>query len=137
MIDRMINNKYLLITFILIGIIFVESTSANVQSKERTVFSQESGRDPFSLPSGVYLLSKAKIAPVTNALSHPQRVKAILISDYIRLALIDRYIVTVGDSINGEKILEIKPNKVILGKGNKKRTLPLYQSPFSIKVEGK
>lgn len=106
-------------------------------SKERIAFSQESGRDPFSLPSGVYLLSKAKIAPVTNALSHPQRVKAILISDYVRLALIDRYIVTVGDSINGEKILEIKPNQVILGKGKKKRILPLYQSPFSIKVEGK
>jgi hypothetical protein len=133
----MLNNKYLIITFILIGIIFAGSTSAYVQSKERIAFSQESGRDPFSLPSGVYLLSKAKTAAVTNALSHPQRVKAILISDYIRLALIDRHIVTVGDSINGEKILEIKPNQVILGKGNKKRTLPLYQSPFSFKVEEK
>jgi len=132
-----INNKYLTIIFILFGIIFAGSTNAYVQSKETIAFSQENGRDPFSLPSGVYLLSKAKTAAVTNALSHPQRVKAILISDYIRLALIDRHIVTVGDSINGEKILEIKPNKVILGKGNKKRTLPLYQSPFSIKVEGK
>jgi hypothetical protein len=133
----MINNKYLIITFILIGIIFVGSTSAHVQLKERIAFSQESGRDPFSLPSGVYLLSKTKIAPVTNALSHPQRVKVILISDYIRLALIDRYIVTVGDSINGEKVLEIKPNQVILGKGNKKRALPLYQSPIPLKVEEK
>lgn len=133
----MINNKYLIITFILVGIIFAGSTSAYVQLKERIAFSQESGRDPFSLPSGVYLLSKTKTAPVTNALSHPQRVKAILISDYIRLALIDRNIVTVGDSINGEKILEIKPKQVILGKGNKKRILPLYESPFSIKVEEK
>jgi hypothetical protein len=133
----MLNNKYLIIPVILIGIIFTGSTSAYVQSKETIAFSQESGRDPFSLPSGVYLLSKAKTAAVTNAIAHPQRVKAIFISDYVRLALIDRHIVTVGDSINGEKILEIKPNQVILGKGNKKRTLPLYQSPFSFKVEGK
>jgi len=133
----MIKNKYLIITFILIGLIFAGSISAYVQSKEKIAFSQESGRDPFSLPSGVYLLSKDKIGPVAKVSSHPQRVKAILISDYVRLALIDRNIVTVGDSINGEKILEIKPKQVILVKGDKKRILPLYESPFSIKVEEK
>lgn len=111
--------------------------SAYGQSKERIAFSQESGRDPFSLPSGVYLLSKAKTAPAANTFSIPQRVKAILISDYIRLALIDRHIVTVGDSINHEKVSDIKPDRVVLGKGNKKRILLLYQSPVIFRVEEK
>ena len=48
------------------------------------------------------------------------RVKAILIGDHARLALIDRHIVTIGDSIHGEKVLEIKTDRVILGKGDKK-----------------
>jgi len=133
----MIYNKYLIITFFLIGIIFAGFMSAYGQSKERIVFSQESGRDPFSLPSGVYLLSKAKTAPAANTFSIPQRVKAILISDYIRLALIDRHIVTVGDSINHEKVSDIKPDRVVLGKGNKKRILLLYQSPVIFRVEEK
>ncbi len=124
-------------TFVLAGIIFFEPARTHGQSKEPITFSQKSGRDPFSLPSDVYLLSKYKTAPVNNMLSLPQRVKAILISDYIRLALIDRHIVIVGDSINGEKVLEINPNQVILGKGNKKRVLPLYQSPIQLKVEEK
>jgi hypothetical protein len=63
------------------------------------------------------------------------KVKAILISDRIRLASVDRYIVTVGDSIRDEKILEIRDDRVILGKGNNIRTLLLYQSPVQITVE--
>lgn len=133
----MINNKYLIAIFILIGAIFWGMSSTHVQLKESTAFSQESDRDPFSLPSGVYLLSRAKTVQLTNAHSHLQRLKAILIGDYIRLALIDRHIVTVGDSINGEKVLEIKPDRVILGKGNKKRNLLLHQSPIPLKVEEK
>jgi hypothetical protein len=62
-------------------------------------------------------------------------VKAILISDHARLALIDRHIVTVGDSIHGEKVLEINTDRVILGKGEQKRTLLLSQSPVRLTVE--
>jgi hypothetical protein len=64
-------------------------------------------------------------------------VKAILIADHIRLALIDRHIVTIGDSIHDEKVLEIKTDRVILGKGDKKRMLPLSQSPVPLTVEEK
>jgi hypothetical protein len=127
----------LLTTFISVMLIFSGSMNAFGRSNERIAFSQESERDPFSLPSGVYLLYKAKTVQVTNAPSHLQRLKAILIGDYIRLALVDRHIVTVGDSINGEKVLEIKPDRVILGKGDKKRNLFLYQSPIPLKVEEK
>jgi hypothetical protein len=60
------------------------------------------------------------------------KVKAILISDHARLALIDRHIVTVGDSIRGEKVLDIKTDRVTLGKGDQKRTLLLSQSPVRL-----
>ena len=48
--------------FILAGITLIDPIAANGQSKGRIVLSQESGRDPFLLPSGVRLLSKIDTA---------------------------------------------------------------------------
>ena len=103
--------------------------------------SQDFQRDPFLLPSGVRLLSKnepvlgkSETKPIDTS-PLPLKVKAILISDHIRLASIDRYIVTVGDSIYDEKVLEIKADQVVLGKGDKKRTIFLDQSPIKLTVE--
>jgi len=133
--------------FISAGIVLMDSIEANGQSKGRTILSQESGRDPFLLPSGVHLLSKTdtvfgmKGSPSktegkpNDMLPSPLKVKAILISDRVRLALIDRHIVTVGDSIYDEKVLEIKTDRVTLGKGDQKRTLLLSQSPVLLTVE--
>jgi len=133
--------------FILAGITLMDPIAANGQSKGRIVLSQESGRDPFLLPSGVRLLSKMDTAsgakgipPKTEGnpndiLPSPLKVKTILISDHVRLALIDRHIVKVGDSIHDEKVLEIKTDRVILGKGDQKRTLLLSQSPVLLTVE--
>jgi hypothetical protein len=45
--------------------------------------------------------------------------------------------VTAGDSIQDEKVLEIEKDRVILGKGNRKRTLLLSQSPVLLTVEEK
>jgi hypothetical protein len=127
-----------MIMFILLGTILIEPTTAYGQM-----------RDPFSLPSGVRLLSKADSALATKRApsilegkptpisSTSLKVSAILISDHIRLASIQRHIVTVGDSIQGEKILEIKNDRVILGKGDKKRTLYLSQVPIQLSVEEK
>ncbi len=114
------------------------------QTREKTVLSQEGARDPFLLPSGVHLLSKAGPASsVKRSLPGTDirpaeglmKVKAILISDHVQLALIDRHIVTIGDSIRGEKILEIKTDRVTLGKGDQKRTLLLSQSPVRLTVD--
>ena len=58
-----------------------------------------------------------------------------MMSNRIRLAVIDRYILTVGDAIKDEKVLEIEPDRVILGKGDQKRTLLLSQSHLPIMVE--
>jgi hypothetical protein len=136
------------ITFIIsVGIVLIDPIEVYGQSQGRMVMSQETGRDPFLLPSGVHLLSKidttsgAKGIPSRTGgkpddmLPSPSRIKAILISDHVRLALIDRHIVTVGDSIRDEKVLEIKTDRVILGKGDQKKTLLLSQSPVLLTVE--
>ena len=124
----------------------METGEVNAQLKKKPSLFQETRKDPFSLPSGVRLLSKeslvqedkrlqpiAEIKPVETLL----KLKAILISDHIRLASIDRSIVSIGDFINGEKVLEIRPDRVILGKEGKKRTLLLDQSPIKLTVEEK
>jgi hypothetical protein len=124
-----------------VGVTLIDPIEANGQTKERIILSQENARDPFLLPPGVHLLSK--IGTGLGVRGGPPKtetdrgVKAILIADHIRLALIDRHIVTIGDSIHDEKVLEIKTDRVILGKGDKKRMLPLSQSPVPLTVEEK
>lgn len=126
--------------FILMGFIFLNPVSTNGQVRGKTSLFRQTPRDPFSLPPGVSPLSKAE--PLINVKERvplpefpPLTVKAILISDKIRLASIDRHIVTVGDKILEEKVLEIEPDRVVLGKGDKRRTLYLTQSPIRITVE--
>jgi len=141
----------------LIGVIATDLPMAQEQTKEmplkgRQSFSKQKSpevslqRNPFSLPSGIYLLSKEGSAsapkqgakPVVKfAEIDPFRVKAILISDHIRLACIGQTIVTIGDWVGDERVLEITPDRVILGKGDRKRTLLLYQSPVKLTVEEK
>lgn len=133
--------------FIFSGPTLMDLLAAAEQTKGKMVLSQETGRDPFLLPSGIRLISKMdttlgtketliKMGSKQNEiLPSPLKVKAILISDRIRLALIDRHIVKVGDPIQDEKVLEIKPDRVILGKGDQKRTLLLSQSPVLLTVE--
>ena len=135
------------VIFIPIGITLMDPIIANGQSQGRLVLSQETGRDPFLLPSGVRLLSKTDTVlgmkgipsktegKPNDILPSPLKVKTILISDHVRLALIDHHIVTIGDSIHDERVLEIKTDRVILGKGDQKRTLLLFQSPVLLTVE--
>ena len=129
---------------ILSGLSLTDPMSAHGQTKEKTALSQEGSRDPFLLPSGVYLLSKT--GPSSGVRQSPSganqtstedlmKVKAIVISDHVQLALIDRHIVTTGDSIRGEKVLEIRSDRVTLAKGDQKRTLLLIQSPVRVTIE--
>ena len=137
----------LILSFIIFGIILAEPIKARGELKGKVSPSRERGRNPFQLPEGIRLLSKidsVQGAKGTNSKSEPKpieisplplKVKTILISDHIRLASIDQHIVTVGDLIHDEKVLEIDTDRVILGKGDKKRTLLLIQSPIQLTVE--
>jgi hypothetical protein len=129
-----------LILAIVLALIFIAVEQTWAQTRE--------SRNPFSLPPGVHLATKntgsgfqeksVKVdIPSLEPLLAPLKVKAILISDRIRMASIGPYIVTVGDSIEDEKVLQITPDQVVLGKGKKKRTLFLDQSPVRLTVEQK
>ncbi len=130
-------------TLFTIEMIWIGPGESPGQTKGKTLF-QGTLRDPFSLPSGIRPLSKegtvqgvkgVSVIPDTPPAETPLKLKAILISDHIRLASIDRMIVSIGDSIRDEKVVEIKPDRVILEKGGKKRTILLDQSPLKLTVE--
>ena len=153
--------KPYLIMAVLILMIIVSFDSAfpQAETKEMLQKDEESpsqkksegtrSRNPFLLPPGIYFLSKEGVGSVRKEKAtgpdakleemevSPFKVRAILISDQIRLATIGSHIVAVGDKLNGETILEIKNDRVILGKGDRKRTLHLHQSPVQLTIEEK
>ncbi len=87
------------------------------------------GRNPFELPLGVQLRVGDEGGSAEAKKPHINKVNAILITDSRKLASIDHRVVAVGDLINGEKVLEIKPDRVILEKGNRKHVLTLEERP--------
>ena len=116
------------------------------ETKGPVTMPHESTRDPFLFPPGIYPLSKTdrvlssrrtSLKSETKPADLSWRLTAILISDHVRLASIDRYILTVGDFIYGERVLEIQSDRVILGKGANRRTLLLSQNSLRLKVEEK
>jgi ribosomal protein L21 len=148
------------VALILVGFVSFDSAFPQAETKETLQKDEETPseknpegtrvRNPFLLPPGVYFLSKegggsvrkekgkgaeAKLEEIEMSSSF--KVKAILISDQIRLATIGSHIVSEGDKIDGETIFEIKSDRVILGKGDKKRTLHLRQSPVQLTIEEK
>jgi hypothetical protein len=142
------------IIFLCFGSAFPQAQTTEIPQKDEESPSQKKSqgtrlRNPFLLPPGIYFLSKeggrsvrkekatgpdAKLEEIETS---PLNVRAVLISDQIRLATIGSHIVAVGDKLNGETILEIKNDRVILGKGDRKRTLHLHQSPLQLTIEEK
>lgn len=99
-------------------------------------------RDPFLLPPWVKPLDKVDSEPILPkpSTSPSFELKAILVSDRLRLASINHQIVTVGDLIEGERVLKIEADRVVLEKEGKKRVLYLSQSPHRLiaeKIQGK
>ncbi|MBW1741409.1 MAG: hypothetical protein JRJ42_09810 [Deltaproteobacteria bacterium] len=84
------------------------------------------GRDPFLFPEGIEPYKKVTRVEQEKILSR-LKVNAILISGKQKVATIDHapYVVSIGDWIENEQVLEIEPGRIILGKGDKKRELLL------------
>jgi hypothetical protein len=131
-----------------------ESKKERIHPLQQEKLGERRKRNPFFLPPGVYPLSKGSASSVSKERREksdtkfsdtefaetsplPLTVKAILISDHIRLASIGEHIVAERDKINDERVLEIKNDRIILGKGDKRRTLLLHQSPMKLTVEEK
>jgi type II secretory pathway component PulC len=112
------------------------SDLAEVEDKKRPP-EKAWGRDPFSFPPGVRLRvaqagksSNAAEPPTkTKAIEPPvKKVTAILITDSRKVASINHKVVAVGDLIDGERVLEIKPDRVILEKDGCKQVITLDES---------
>jgi hypothetical protein len=99
------------------------------------------GKDPFMFPKGLNPYQKKRSnkkeakAPVKKTIKVIEqedkllsiKVTSILISEDQRVATIDRvpYVVTIGDRIDNEQVLEILRDRVILGKDGRKRAILL------------
>jgi hypothetical protein len=95
-------------------------------------------RDPFELPPGVQLRAAEKVGPSEDIKPNIKKVTAILITGSRKVASIDHKVVAVGDIIDGEKVLEIEPDRVILEKGGRRKVITLEASPSKwTKDEGK
>ena len=149
----------LFVAIILTGFVSFDSAFPHAETKEMLQKDEDGPsqkkpegtrvRNPFLLPPGVYLLYKEGTgsvrkertpgpgAKMEEVEASPFRVRAILISDQLSLATIGPHIVAVGDKINDETVLAIKSDRVILGRGDTKRTLHLRQSPVQITIEEK
>ena len=88
------------------------------------------GRDPFELPAGVQLRVAEKEGSSKAIKPHIKKVTAILITDSRKVASINHKVVVVGDFIDGERVLEIKPDRVILEKDGRRHIINLEKSPI-------
>ena len=88
------------------------------------------GRDPFKLPSGVELRVAERGNSVNAEEAPVKKLTAILITDSQRVASINHKVVAVGDVIDGERVMEIKHDRVILQKHGRKQVIMLDESPI-------
>ena len=88
------------------------------------------GRDPFELPPGVQLRVDEKEVSPEAIKPDIKKVTAILVTDSQKVAAINHKVVVVGDFVDGEKVLEIKPDRVILEKAGRRRVIMLEKSPI-------
>lgn len=83
------------------------------------------GRNPF-LTSDEEAALRAHAGPADLSSDFaPREVRAILMSEGRRMAMIDGRVVREGDLIGNERVLEIRPHAVVLGRGNRTRTVEL------------
>lgn len=85
------------------------------------------GRDPFELPPGVgFKTTEEKELPKAIK-PRIKKVTAILITDSRKVASINHKVVTIGDLIDGEKVVEIKPDRVVLENGDQRHVIMLEE----------
>ena len=88
------------------------------------------GRDPFELPLGVELRTDVEEESPKAVKASIKKVTAILITDSRKVASINHKVVAVGDLIDGERVLEIRPDRVILEKDGRRQVIILEESPI-------
>ncbi|MFQ5881980.1 MAG: hypothetical protein ACE5I9_05850 [Candidatus Methylomirabilales bacterium] len=93
------------------------------------------GRNPFLTPEeeavALGLVStQEELAPGFA----PLEVRAILVSEGRKVAMINSHVVTEGDLVGEERVLEIRPHAVVLGKGKHTRTVEMQFSSLPVRL---
>lgn len=97
------------------------------------------GRNPFLTPEEIVSIQEGKVQPqsvLPEELPHYE-VNTILVSDSRKIAIIGNNIVTVGDWVGQEKVLEINSDNVVLGKDKRRRVLKLRESSVHLEMKEK
>lgn len=114
---------------------------------------QGGGRNPFALPSGIRPLLKKekeegktakvseKILPEPKMLNKKEvlpemKVNSILITNSWKLAILNSRVVTIGDVVGNEKVVDIQKDRIIMESGGQKRTILLDPGSISLAVKG-
>lgn len=124
----------------------IEKASETVKTIEQPVAPQvalslgDPDRNPFALPPGVRLLTDAgapgEAKPPSEAagqelakaaLPEPpaRQLNGILVGPRDRVAIIDGTLVRPGDSLEGERVIDIQRDRVVLARDGRERTLRL------------
>lgn len=105
--------------------------------EERYPHNDSWDRDPFALPHGISLKSLPALEETEGKGEQkqkpPPRLTAILMSGSRRLAVIDERVVYEGDLFNGERIVRISADRVILRGSEGRRILRVPQPQTQIK----
>jgi hypothetical protein len=92
-------------------------------------------RNPFSLPSGIRIVSgeSTESTATPDEAVQESKLTVILRRENMAMAVINHQIVQSGDFINGEKVINIGRDSVtLLGQDGSRRTLKLYENLPSI-----
>jgi len=95
------------------------------------------GRNPFLTPEEVASLKGIKLSPSKESLPPskgpppPVAIKSIIIQGSNRVAAIDNSIVTEGEMVGEERVVEIRENGVMLARGDEIRFVEVPQPAFS------
>ena len=108
-----------------------KETVATTSQAKMTVEDSQWGRNPF-------LTEAETIKPVVSGEAVVPTVRAIIMGRPKPVATIDGRVVTVGEKVGDEKVVEIREDSVVLEIGGDRRTLKIAESSVAIGVkEGK
>jgi hypothetical protein len=95
------------------------------------------GRNPFLTREEIRSLQKKETTPMpsTSPVFPQWEVKSILISGSSKVATVNDHIVTVGDFLGEEKVLEINEDSVVLSRDGKRRVIKQKQPSIHIGVK--
>ena len=113
-----------------------KSLAGNRQEDMVRSISRMWGRNPFKPAALPQTSDKTRNIPASSAVRHDHPVLTlIMISGKSRIATINNRIVHEGDTVNGERVVSIQKNGVILRKNGHSRFLTLQRKPEQVHIE--